>query len=151
MRIFLPSILTFLQMLLVISLLVLLSFSRPFVLLPLLRLFLRCFLLLFLLRRLPLLYPFLSLRLLFLRLHFSPLPPPFLCLLLLVLCRLRRGGVCPRWVCVGGLFCSLGVSSSVCSIFSLFCASACCFFCLFSASGCSCARSAFAQWQNRNQ
>ena len=46
-------------------------------------------------------------------------------------------------VCVGGLFCSSGASSSVCSIFSLFCASACCFFYLFSASGCSCARSAF--------
>ena len=47
-------------------------------------------------------------------------------------------------VCIGGLFCSSGVSSSVCSFFSILRASACCFFFFFfSAPGCSNAYSTF--------
>ena len=80
------------------SLLALQSFSRLFILFPLLCLFLRCLRLLFLFLLLLRLSPFLSLRLLFLRLHLSRLPPLSRCLLLWVLCRLRWGGVCPRWV-----------------------------------------------------
>ena len=43
--------------------------------------------------------------------------------------------------CVGGVVCSSGISSSVRSIFSPFCASTCCFCFPFSASGCLCALS----------
>ena len=86
-------------------------FSRPFVLLPLLCLFLQCLLLLLLLRRLPLLYPFLSLRLLF-----SPLLPCLSAFFSWFSFSSAGMGCVRVGVCVSGLFCS---SSSVCSFFSV--------------------------------